>query len=151
MDRDRLSKLRDRSGQSLAELVLISPVLLFIAFGLIEFGTAFRTHQLVTNVAREGARVSTLQDASDQRVMEAVDERLRASGLDPDEAEVVLGCDGQDGGLCVGPTRAGRSSRVSVTYPYRFVVLGGLSRLAGGDGSSFGEVRIAARTVMVNE
>lgn len=151
MDRGRLTKLRDRSGQSVAELVLISPVLLFIAFGLIEFGGAFWTHQLITNVAREGARVSTLTDTSEERVLEVVDERLRSSGLDPEQAEVVLSCDGQDDGLCSGPDRGGRSSRVSVAYSYRFIVLGGLSRLTGGDGSAFGEVKIAARTTMVNE
>ena len=151
MNNGKVAKLRDRSGQSLAELVLMSPVLLILAFGIIEFGMAFQTHQAVTNVAREGARVSSLTDASDEGVREAVANRLRASGLDPDQAEIMLACDGEEGGLCTGPDRSGRSSWVSIAYPYEFFMMGGLSRLIGGDGEEFGVVAISARTIMVNE
>ena len=151
MNSGKAARLQDQSGQSLAELVLIFPVLLILVFGIIEVGLAFQTHQAVTNVAREGARVSTLTDASDKAVRETVVDRLRASGLDPDQAEIVLACDGEEGGLCTGPDRSGRSSRVSVAYPYRFFMIGGLSRLISGDGEDFGVVALSARTIMVNE
>jgi Flp pilus assembly protein TadG len=54
------SRVRDRGGQALAEFVLVVPILLLLVFGIVEFGLAFRTHQIVTNTAREGARVAVL-------------------------------------------------------------------------------------------
>jgi hypothetical protein len=57
--------LRDRAGQALAEMVLVTPILLLLVFGIIEFGLAFRTHQIATNSAREGARVAVLPSTTD--------------------------------------------------------------------------------------
>ena len=48
------------SGQALAEMALILPILLLLVFGLIEFGTAWRDYQVITNAAREGARWSVV-------------------------------------------------------------------------------------------
>lgn len=52
--------VRRQAGQSLVELALLTPILLWLALGLVDFGRAFSTHVGLTNAAREGARYATL-------------------------------------------------------------------------------------------
>lgn len=146
----QVEKLRDRSGQAMAEFAILIPFFLLLAVGVYEFGSAFQTHQIVTNVAREGARVSVLRDSSDADVREVVEDRLLKSGLDPDRALVSFQCDGQDGGLCTGADRSGRSSGVRVAYPYEFVLFAGVSKLATRNGGAPGVVELRASTSMMN-
>jgi Flp pilus assembly protein TadG len=145
-----LARLQDRSGQSLAEFVLVGPILLLLAFAIIEFGFAFRTHQIVTNVAREGARVAVLTEATDGDVRDAVASRLRSAGLDPALADIEIRCDAEVG-MCTGLDRTGRGSEVEVAYPYRFIVLGGLVKIAGGGDDNLGQVSLRGRSLMRNE
>jgi hypothetical protein len=152
--------LGDRAGQALAEFVLIIPVLLLLVFGIVEFGLAFRTHQIVTNTAREGARVAVLPPSAgdpgnDARVTAVVEDRLLSAGLDPDhpEFQLVLKCDGVEGGRCSGTDRWGSLSEVELGYPYRFFVLGGLVRWACGAGcdGNFGTIQLRTAASMRNE
>lgn len=48
-------------GQALVEFTMILPILLILLFGLIDFGRAFYTWMIVTNAAREGARIAAVQ------------------------------------------------------------------------------------------
>jgi Flp pilus assembly protein TadG len=48
-------------GASAVELALLLPLLLAITFGLIEFGLFMYNQQVLTNAAREGARLGILQ------------------------------------------------------------------------------------------
>jgi hypothetical protein len=148
------SDRRAKAGQALAEFVLVVPILLLLVFGVVEFGLAFRTHQIVTNTAREGARIAVLPSTTNNQMVEDVVEgRLANSGLDPDVAVIELSCDGTAGSLCFGSDRFGRLSEVAVEYPYRFFILGGLVRWACGDGcaGSFGTVQLRAASSMRNE
>jgi Flp pilus assembly protein TadG len=149
---------RRDAGQSLAEFVLVIPIFLLLVFGVVEFGLAFRTHQIITNTAREGARVSVLPDARENEVLEVVIGRLESAGLDPDEAGITFSCAEGDGsneseGLCEGTDRWGMLSVVEVTYPYRFFILGGLVRWACGSGcdEGFGTVTLRTVSTMRNE
>jgi Flp pilus assembly protein TadG len=47
-------------GSVYVEFCLILPVLLLFFLGALEFGTAFREHQVLQNAAREGAHFSSL-------------------------------------------------------------------------------------------
>ena len=48
---------RDGRGQALVELALILPILLMLLLGIFEFGRAWNTKQVITDAAREGARL----------------------------------------------------------------------------------------------
>jgi hypothetical protein len=139
----------DVRGQALAELAIILPVLLLLVFGMIDFGRGFRTHQVVTNAAREGARVAILWEATDQGVSDVILSRLQGAGLDPGEAAITLRCEGAMG-LCTGSGRRGRRSEVEVRYPHRFTYLAGLAHLAGGIGA-VGEISLRAHLTVRNE
>jgi Flp pilus assembly protein TadG len=59
------------SGQALVEFTMILPIFLLLLFALVDFGRGFHAWLLVTNAAREGARVgATQQDAA------AIQERI---------------------------------------------------------------------------
>jgi Flp pilus assembly protein TadG len=157
-DRHGLEALGDRAGQALAEFVLVIPVLLLLVFGIVEFGLAFRTHQIVTNSAREGARVAVLPSATEQRVIDVVEDRLQSSGLDPSLADITMFCvDDDDGteteGWCAPADRFGNLTRVVVGYPYTFFVLGGLVAWACGDdcASQYGTIDLRTASAMRNE
>ena len=51
---------RNRQGASAVEFALVAPVFVVMVFGLIEFGRAIMVQQVMTNAAREGARLAIL-------------------------------------------------------------------------------------------
>ena len=53
--------LFSHKGVAAVEFALILPLLLVISFGLIEFGLFMYNQQVITNAAREGARVGIVQ------------------------------------------------------------------------------------------
>lgn len=55
-------RLREsEAGQALVEFTMILPLFLLLLFALVDFGRGFYTWLLVTNAAREGARVAAVQ------------------------------------------------------------------------------------------
>ncbi len=58
----RISALRNRRGQALAEFALVLPLVLFFIAGIIEMGRAWNIKQAVTDAAREGARYTVVMD-----------------------------------------------------------------------------------------
>ncbi len=49
------------AGQTLVEFALILPIMLLLIFALVDFGRGFYTWLILTNGAREGARVGATQ------------------------------------------------------------------------------------------
>ncbi len=57
-----LQRIRNRKGQSIVELSLITPLLLVALYIPADFGIAFMTAQLTENAVREAARIGAVQD-----------------------------------------------------------------------------------------
>jgi Flp pilus assembly protein TadG len=55
-----LRRARDERGATLVEFALVSTMLLLLVMGIIEFGRVLNTYIIVTNGAREGARLAAL-------------------------------------------------------------------------------------------
>ena len=145
--------LRDRAGQALAEMVLVTPILLLLVFGIIEFGLAFRTHQIATNSAREGARVAVLPSTTDlETVRNVVRDRMSSAGLvttEPEPLSITLRCDGEEDVVCNG---SGQEWDVEVRYCQRFFVLGPIvNAVADNPCSTFGTVQLRTVSTMRNE
>lgn len=130
--------LRDERGQSLAEFALVLPVLLLIVFGIVEFALAWREYQIVTNVAREGARISVVYDPNvdADSVRRAVENMLNGAGLNASKATITVG-------MCAAYSCEGLPDTVKVEYPYDFPVLGNLA--------GFGAITLSSTTVMRHE
>lgn len=108
-------------GQTLVETALVLPILLILLFALVDFGRGFYTWLLVTNAAREGARVAAVQSpqsAVENRIYEAL------GALDP-------------AGLSISLTNIqgsrGQPVEVDLAYDFEFVTpMGPLLALIGG-------------------
>ena len=135
-------------GVALLEVALTLPILLLVAIGIFEFGRAYQTFQILTNAAREGARIAVLPGIDDDAVEERVQEYLAAGQLaDADEADVTIDRDTE---IDIGDDTASAST-VEVEYPFTFMVLQGLANLVV-DGSTAGEpLTMTTSATMRNE
>lgn len=147
---------RAESGQALAEMAMVIPALLLLVFGIVEFGAAWRSYQVVTNAAREGSRRAVmaragLVDPSEPAVLRIVEDVMTSGGLDFQEDYVTFSCDGVEGSLCEDVR--GAAEEVRIDYPYDFVFVGPLADLAcvGCDGGDFGTITLTASSVMRSE
>src|SRR4029450_3398373 len=74
-------RLRSESGAELIEFALTLPLLLLLVLGIIEFGFMFQEYEVVTNAAREGARIGVLPAFTAGDATTRVNQYLVAGGL----------------------------------------------------------------------
>lgn len=145
------SAARYPRGQALVEFAIVVPLLLLLVIGIVEFAAVWRAFQVVTNSAREGARMAVVADGSGyEDVRRAIDERLRGGGLDPGSATVVIECDAGTDGDCFGGG-TGPSTEVRISYPYTFLFLRPVANWVGDDDDFPGSITMATGMVMRNE
>lgn len=75
----RTKKPELRRGAALVEMAIVLPIFLMVSFGIIEFGRAMMVANMVTNSAREGARMAVLDGSSNAQVTQAVHDFLQAA------------------------------------------------------------------------
>lgn len=63
----------------MVEMAIVLPIFLMVSMGIIEFGRAMMVANMVTNSAREGARMAVLDGSSNTQVQQAVNDFLSAS------------------------------------------------------------------------
>lgn len=155
----RRGRLSEERGQSLVEFVIALPVLLVIVFGIIEFATAWRTYQIITNAAREGARVAVVISTipGSGKVQTTVQNYMTNSNLDLSKATVTLTCTNPQTGTSPGTEcdpnfHQGYSEGVRIDYQHDFVVLGPvLDLMCIGCGTSFTTVTLTSESIMRQE
>lgn len=132
--------MEDESGQALIEFALITPFLLMMLIGIIEFGRAWNLHQVVTDASREGARKGAIWDpaVTENDVRNVVLQRLGAAGVPPAAVTITLN-------NVLGGTDTPLDVRVSV--PYRFMFFGPLVGWTLGER----DIQLVASTTMRNE
>ena len=54
------TRVKSERGAALLEAAITIPMLLLVSVGIFEFGRAWQTWQVLTNAAREGARLAVL-------------------------------------------------------------------------------------------
>ena len=135
---------RNERGTALLETAITIPIILLISVGIFEFGRAYQTWQVLTNAAREGARVSVLSDKTDGDVEAAVRAYMQAGSL-PGHASagVVI-----DRGVAMG---ANTGSRITVNYPFSFIVLNGVANLVTKGSTAGQPLTMQSVALMRNE
>jgi Flp pilus assembly protein TadG len=119
------------AGAELIEFALVFPTLLIVMLGIIDFGFLFQRYEVVTNAAREGARISILPGYADADVTARVNQYLTAGGLTgPSTTTVAPAQTINIGGQCI------TVRPVTVAYNHQFVFLGPIVGLLGGSGLS---------------
>ena len=62
----------DRRGSAVVEFAVVAPLFITMVFGMIEYGRMVMVQQMLTNAAREGARVGVLDGATTASVQSSV-------------------------------------------------------------------------------
>jgi Flp pilus assembly protein TadG len=136
------TRLRNQRGTALLETAITLPIILFVSVAIFEFGRAYQVQQVLTNAAREGARIAVLEGVTDDDVRTRVRNYLSDGGLvavDPVVERAV-------------PFGTTTASRVTINFPFSFIVLNPVARLVVNN-SSAGEAAITmrAQAMMRNE
>jgi Flp pilus assembly protein TadG len=102
--RSATASWRDERGAAAVEFALILPVIILLLFGIIEFGRAWNVKQVLTDAAREGARVAAVNNSIlpagdiDALVRTTVADAAQRAGLDTDPAVLEITLSGIGGG-----------------------------------------------------
>jgi Flp pilus assembly protein TadG len=102
-----------RWGAVAVELAIVTPILLTMLFGIIEYGWVFTVRQGLVTAAREGARAAALPGSEPNDVRTRIREFMTPLGLTTYSSQVTTDGDGK-------PTGA-----VTVSIPYHDVTLVG--------------------------
>ena len=68
-----------RRGTALVEMALVLPIFVTVTLGIVEFGRAMMVGQLVTNAAREGARLGIIDGKTNAQVKTYIEQFLLES------------------------------------------------------------------------
>lgn len=136
------NRLRNERGAALLETAITLPLVLLISVAIFEFGRAYQVQQVLTNAAREGARVAVLEQYTDDQVKVVVRSYLTSGGLTA--VDPVL-----NRTVTVAP---GTASRVTINYPFNFMVLNPVARLVAPTSTlGSGVLNMQASALMRNE
>jgi len=87
------TRARSERGAELIEFALVTPIFALLIAAMFDFGFLFRNWELMTNAAREGARVGILPsyvcDDSTTDVRARVEAYMAASGVSDDSFDVT--------------------------------------------------------------
>jgi Flp pilus assembly protein TadG len=68
-----------RRGTALVEMALLLPIFVMVTLGIVEFGRAMMVGQLITNAAREGARLGIIDGSTNADVRISIESFLLQS------------------------------------------------------------------------
>lgn len=83
-----------RRGTALVEMAVVLPVFLMVVWGIIEFGRGMMVANMITNAAREGARLAVIDGNTNTDVENAISSFLQqAINVSPGDITVKIGID----------------------------------------------------------
>ena len=140
-------RLSGERGTALLETAMTLPLLLLVSVGIFEFGRAFQTWQVLTNAAREGARLAVMPNPG------SVDARVRSylvSGQLDNAASATVAVDPVTT-VDIGGGATASASLVTVTYPFQFMVLQPVASLLVSGSTLGAPITLTATATMRNE
>ena len=140
-----LKKFRNQRGNALLETSITIPIVLLVCVSIFEFGRAYQTWQVLTNAAREGARVSILPESNEAHVTDAVRNYMKGGKLVGwDQAKIQI--------ERTVPFGANTASKITVTYKFDFTVLNPVIQLIKkGSSTGKGPTYMTSSALMRNE
>jgi Flp pilus assembly protein TadG len=137
-------RLRNQRGAALIETAITIPLVLLVSVAIFEFGRAYQTWQVMTNAAREGARVAVLEAYTDDQVRTIVRNYMIGGSLpNASTAPIVINRN--------EPFMSNTASRITVDYPFQFMVLGPVARMVRGGTTLGAPLTMHASAMMRNE
>ena len=132
-----LRRWRSDEGAELIEFALVVPMLLFLLAGIAEFGIIFQQYEVVTNAAREGARIAVLPGYSTADVQTRVGAYLTAAAVPvatsgtPSTSLVNVGV--TNGTVPISGGRVINVRTVTVVYTHQYLFLRGIGAWFGNN------------------
>jgi Flp pilus assembly protein TadG len=140
--------LKNERGQALLETAITMPLILIVSVAIFEFGRAYQTWEVLTNAAREGARVAVLPGTSVSDVQSRVVSYMTTGQLaHPDTATIDVD---KNRTISIGATTAS-ASQVTVNYPFEFIVLQPVARLVVSGSTMGAPITMSVSAEMRNE
>ena len=140
-----MNRIRNQRGAALLETAITLPIILLVCVSIFEFGRAYQTWQVLTNAAREGARVAILAETTDGAVTDVVRSYMESGQL-PQFATATVNVER------TVPFGTNTASRITVTYPFDFIVLNPVVRLINASSTTGqGTTMMQSSALMRNE
>ena len=133
--------VRSERGAELIEMAIVTPLLLLLVMGIVDFGFLFQRYVVLTNAAVEGARVATMPGYTDADAEARVQAYATAGGVPGAVTAVAtpVALPGTGGGTWPGV-------EMTVTHVYNLQYITPIVTLVGG--SSAASVTLTARSTM---
>jgi Flp pilus assembly protein TadG len=135
-------------GSAMVETAITIPLLLMMMVGIFEVGRAYETWQVLTNAAREGARMS-VTPSSTEEVTTALIRQYMADGQLGNSGTATVVVD-KTATINAGGTPVS-ASLVTVDYPFEFIMLQPVVRLVAPGATVGGPLTMRATSIMRNE
>jgi Flp pilus assembly protein TadG len=137
----RVRGLRSARGAELIEFALVLPLLLLLLAGILDMGFLFNNYAVVTNAAREGARMAAVPGWAEADVRARVNSYLAGAGLHLTGVTTSV----EPVAVDVGG-RSINGVKVVVSYPYSYLILGPVAAMI--QGGSVNNVTLKAAATM---
>jgi Flp pilus assembly protein TadG len=141
-------------GQAVIELALTLPLLLLIVLGVFDFGLMFQKYEVVTNAAREGARVGVLPDYTPADAALRAQQYMAVGGLPvPPATQRICGAAVVKNTWCAeavvsittiagsNPAKDVEQVTMTVEFDYEYQFVGPMMSLFGGGSLGVGRLR----------
>ena len=143
-----MQRWRNQRGVALVEAAMALPVLLLISAGIFEFGRAYQTWQVLTNAAREGARVAVLPNGAPATAETLVRQYMQDGQL----SEFATAAVTVDRAVTITVNGAPQTvSQVVIDYPFDFMVLQPVAQLVVQGTTTGSSLTMQASALMRNE
>ena len=136
--------VRGERGAELLEFALVLPLLLLVLAGILDMGLLFKDYQVVTNAAREGARMASLPGWTETDVKARVDAYLAAGGFQGAATTTV-----SDVIIADANGRTINGVKVLVAAPHNYMILGPIAQLV--QSAALGGTTLRAAATMRSE
>ena len=114
-----------RRGQAVVEFALVLPLVLIMVISVFEFARAWNIQQVLTDAAREGARVAVVGAGNEEpkaaltaKVTTRINNALSVAGIDPGPAKPY--------GMAGVGEGHDKAATITIALPHRFLFLGPL-------------------------
>lgn len=147
LKRRRTRVWHSERGAELVEFAMVMPVLIVIFAGIVDFGLMLQRSEVITNAAREGARLRVLPGYQNEDAIARVNAYLNeglSAGASANATTTVIPTT-----IAVATGPPIQSMQVVVTYTTSYAILGPVMSLIGG--SDFGEITLTSRATMRSE
>jgi Flp pilus assembly protein TadG len=133
----------------MVEAAISIPLLLVLMVGIFEVGRAYQTWQVLTNAAREGARMS-ITPSSTPGTTTALIRQYMSDGALANASSAVVNVN-KGSSIAVGGGTSVSASLVTVDYPFSFIMLQPVVRLVAPGATVGGPLTMRATAIMRNE